>query len=100
MYWIPKIFTYIFYCFTFRTIYAKRINQLINIGFSLEIKHLKTFDEKIVIAEQAIKNGITISNTNRIYEDIDFYAWIKIYLFIGCIFKYKTSFIRRFAFSI
>lgn len=54
-----------------------KIDQLINIGFSLEIKHLKTFDEKIAIAEQAIRNGIIISNTNRTYEDIDFYAWIK-----------------------
>lgn len=55
----------------------EKIEQLINIGLSLEIEYQKTFEEKIAIAEQAIKNGITISNTNRIYENIDFYSWIK-----------------------
>lgn len=56
----------------------EKINQLVSVGFCLdEIKHQKNFEEKIEIAEQAIKKGIIISNTNRIYEDIDFYSWIK-----------------------
>ena len=56
----------------------EKINQLVNIGFCLDkLKFYKNFDEKLEIAQQAIKKGITISNTNRIYEDIDFYTWIK-----------------------
>lgn len=55
-----------------------KINQLVNIGFCLDkLKFYKNFDEKLEIAQQAIKKGIIISNTNRIYEDIDFYTWIK-----------------------
>lgn len=45
----------------------EKIKQLVSIGFYLDIKHQKTFEEKIVIAEQAIRNGVVISNTNRIY---------------------------------
>lgn len=56
----------------------EKIQQLVNIGFCLDkLKFRKNFDEKLEIAQQAIKKGITISNTNRIYEDIDFYTWIK-----------------------
>lgn len=54
----------------------EKIKQLVSIGFSLEIKHQKTFEEKIAIAEQAIRNGVVISNTNRIYNGTNFYTWI------------------------
>lgn len=55
----------------------EKINQLVNTGFCLDkLKLKKTFEEKIAIAEQAIKDGIIISNTNRIYNGINFYTWI------------------------
>ncbi len=54
-----------------------KIEQLEEIGLYLEVKHPLQFDDKIKLAQEAIGKGVIISNTNRIYEDIDFYSWIK-----------------------
>ncbi len=54
-----------------------KIEQLEEAGLDLEVKHPLQFNEKIKLAQEAVCNGVIISNANRIYEDIDFYAWIK-----------------------
>lgn len=54
-----------------------KIEQLEEAGLDLEVKHPLQFNEKIKLAQEAVCNGVIISNANRIYEDMDFYAWIK-----------------------
>jgi len=53
-----------------------KIERLEDIGLNLEVKHPLQFNEKIELAQDAISNGVIISNINRIYDGIDFYTWI------------------------
>ena len=53
-----------------------KIEQLEEVGLYLEVKHPLQFNEKIKLAQEAICNGVIISNANKIYNGTNFYTWI------------------------